>query len=83
MATRLYKAEFQTIPTGLILDDKAIEFLEDFYLDFHETYYYLDEDMLGETILGWKESGKEPPQELVDLLYKELKENGELTFVIS
>lgn len=80
MVTRLLKAELKTIPTGITVDDKAIEFLNDFILDFHETYYLLDKDMLDESLIGW--NGKEPPKELVDFLYKQLEEDDSLTLVI-
>ena len=76
MAT-LYKMNCQAVPLGVALDGKAIEFLNDFVLDFRQTYYYMDKDMLDEAILGWKETGEQPPQELVDSLYKQLKESGD------
>jgi len=77
MAT-LYKMNCEAIKLGVALDEKAIEFLNDFVLDFRQTYYYIDKDMLDEAILGCKEL----PQELVDCLYKQLKGNGGISLVI-
>lgn len=74
---KLYKVEGKYEPTSVEANSAEIEFLDDFIIDSPLTYYYVDEDTLGEAILGCKEMGKEPPQELVDYLYKQLKESSE------
>jgi len=79
--TRLYRANFERLSTGVELSEKAFKFLEEFYLDFRQTYYYVDREMLDELVSAYKECGEVLPQELVGLLYKELEKNDDLVLI--
>jgi len=52
--------------------EKEVEFLNDFIIDYHTTYYYVDGEILDEALLDCKE----PPAELVKFLREQIKDDG-------
>jgi len=81
MTTALYKTNFERRETGVELSEKAFKFLEEFYLDFRQTFYYVDKEVLDGLVSAYKECGEVLPQELVDFLYKELEKNDDLVLI--
>jgi len=75
MSFGLYKVEWTPLHYPGSLGDREIDFLEEFQNEQDGTYY-IDEDLLDQTILAWDECGKreEIPDELVQFLREKVRE---------
>lgn len=85
MVTKIYKVSYKAEPTDIVLGDKeleCIEFIADFILDYHQTHYYVDEDILNEVLDNMKQEDKEPPAELVNFLREQINKEGDFEFTI-
>ena len=75
MSLRLYKVEWTPLHYPNPLEDKELDFLEYFQSD--DGTYYIEEEMLDETIEAYNEQGKEVPKELVSFLREQLEREDE------
>lgn len=77
---RIYRITVE--PVGAADTDEEKEFLSDFILEGGEPEYYADEELLEQTIEGWRECGKEPPESIVKLLREQIG-NGDFSFTVA
>ena len=77
---RIYRITME--PVGAADTDEEMDFLNDFILEGGEPEYYVNEELLDQTIEGWRECGKEPPERIVNFL-REQTRNGDFCFQVA